>query len=373
MRILFTCVFLDGYHGSVMLVKEHAEYLSSVRGGGHDVTVGTILATPEITEFFTKQNIKVRLLSDVDVDIRYDIVFAYHWPTLDTLLERGLKCEKLVMGSLSSVSKLEAYPSYWDKASLLTTMSEMSQEAHHKNYGIPLERMLVFENNIPDAFAECQIKNLPEFPHHIAVISNHIPKEVENLKKFLPQECSLTLIGRRGKIYQPVTPELLNKFDIVISIGKTVQYAMGIGIPVFEYDHFGGNGYITVDIMNQEAKNNFCGRPQYRKLESAALAAELMDGYAAARAQAPMLRELALERFLLSKKMNELLEAIGQAKNFEGGGGSYNLAIAHGSCFLSWGMKYDRIVKDKTKYKFMASVTAVLLAISVCLNVYLLF
>ena len=236
MRILFTCVFLDGYHGSVMLVKEHAEYLASKRGGGHDVTVATVIATPEITDFFTSCGVAVRHLPDVAVAVHYDIVFAYHYPTRDNLLERGLHCEKLVMGSLSSFEKLESFPQYWDCASLLIVMSEETRMVHHSRYSIPLEKMLVFENNIPDAFAEYAVSCPSLSLSRVAVVSNHIPPEVEELKAHLPYDCTFTMIGMGREICEAVTPKLLSRFDVVISIGKTVQYAMALGIPVFEYD-----------------------------------------------------------------------------------------------------------------------------------------
>ena len=213
----------------------------------------------------------------------------------------------------------------------------MAKKAHHKNYDIPLDKMLIFENNIPDCFAEYKIKNLPEHPKNIGVISNHIPFEVECLKEYIPRGCNITLIGKGREICEAVTPELLNKFDIIISIGKTVQYALGMGIPVFEYDHFGGNGYININNINAEANNCFCGKPQCRKLDGLTLAAEIMEGYARAREQAPALRELALERFLLSKKMDELLKIINNSNKFSCVfGGGYSLSLAHGSCFCSW-------------------------------------
>ena len=39
--------------------------------------------------------------------------------------------------------------------------------------------------------------------------------------------------------------ELLDHYDCVISIGKTVQYCLVQGIPVFLYDRFGGPGYLN--------------------------------------------------------------------------------------------------------------------------------
>jgi len=349
MRILFSCIFLDGYHGSVMLVKEHAEYLASKRGGSHDVTVATVIATPEITDFFTSSGVTVRQLLDVDVTVHYDIVFAYHYPTLDTLLERGMRCKKLVMGSLSSFEKLESFPQYWDTASLLIVMSRETKEVHHSKYGIPREKMLVFENNIPDAYAEYAISCPSHRPYRIAVVSNHIPQEVEELPKHLPKECDFTMIGAGREICAAVTPQLLSKFDVVISIGKTVQYAMGMGIPVFEYDYFGGNGYVTPETLAKEAENNFSGRPEKRKLKSPALAAEIIKGYAEARVQAPALRELALERFLLSKKMEELLEIINNSNKFEivSGGGTASRWLTAPVSVHGWGSGNKELCRQK--------------------------
>jgi hypothetical protein len=54
--------------------------------------------------------------------------------------------------------------------------------------------------------------------------------------------------------------ELLDHYDCVISIGKTVQYCLVQGIPVFLYDRFGGPGYLNESNYELAEYYNFSGR-----------------------------------------------------------------------------------------------------------------
>ena len=107
MKILFTVIFLDGFHGSVIHIKELADYYLHSKKDQFQVEVATLFVAPEVFLFYKKSGIKVKLIQEVDINIKYDIVFAYHFPTIDNLLRRGLKCEKLVLNSLSSFELLE--------------------------------------------------------------------------------------------------------------------------------------------------------------------------------------------------------------------------------------------------------------------------
>lgn len=342
MRILFTVAYLDGYHGSVLHVREVAEYLASAKGGSRDVTVGSIFITPDIEHMFKMGGINVFLLGNIDVSIEYDIVFAYHFPTIEFLLKRGLQCKKMVLGSLSGMEMLETFSNFYNNASLLVLMSQKTLEKHNLFYKIPKEKMFVLENCIPDKFADYQVHRVLSemIPKKIAVVSNHIPQEVWNLRKYLPNDVEITYFGNGTNDYQEITPQLLSEYDVVVTIGKTVQYAMGLGIPVFEYDHFGGNGYITPSNMESETLTNFSGRSTMRKLSAEKLAKELVEDYPKAKSETNILRQLAIDKFLLSKRIDELMNKIIEAPNF-----SYdftnvtyneNLDFAHGEAFCNW-------------------------------------
>ena len=66
-----------------------------------------------------------------------------------------------------------------------------------------------------------------------------------------------------GKNNVRITPDLLLKFDLILTIGKTVQYGLVLGIPVYNYDHFGGDGYITLQNIDFESNYGFTGKPNY--------------------------------------------------------------------------------------------------------------
>lgn len=282
------------------------------------------------------------MLGNIDVSIEYDIVFAYHFPTIEFLLKRGLQCKKMVFGSLSGMEMLETFSNFYNNASLLVLMSQKTLEKHNLFYKIPKEKMFVLENCIPDKFVDFKFtRELSEaIPERIAVVSNHIPLELWKMKEYLPVNTVVTYFGNGTESYQEITPQVLAEYDVVVTIGKTVQYAMGLGIPVFEYDHFGGNGYITTENMESEAITNFSGRSTMRKLNAEELAKNLVKCYPKAKRQSNILRKLAIRKFLLSVRIDELMNKILGTSNF-----SYdftnvkyneNLDFAHGEAFCNW-------------------------------------
>ena len=152
-----------------------------------------------------------------------------------------------------------------------------------------------------------------------------------------------SFFGKQQKNYVPITPEILSNYDVIISIGKTIQYSLGLGIPSYEYDHFGGNGYISVDNIDEEAQNIFSGLPQRRKLSSKQIAHELLSEYPHIYLQVKDLKSISIERFLLSKNIKKLLQIIDDLPNFNGIQENHNLAIAHGTCCAAWLTHYKNL------------------------------
>lgn len=348
MRILLTVAFMDGYHGAVMHIRDFAAYL---KRRGDQVTVATIFVAPAIEEIFTALEIPVTKLEQTPLDENYDIVFAYHYPTIGYLLQQGLKCSKLVLGSLSGIGRLETFPLYWPSASLLTVMSYDTARRHNLKYGLPLEKMYVFENPIPNEFAEYKItRKIPkDYPQKIAVVSNHLTEEVKDLPQYLPKTVTVTYFGKESGNYLEMKPELLSDYDVVITIGKTIQYTLGLGICAYEYDWFGGCGYITPQNMAAEADEIFCGRLTGRKLTAEDMAQELMANYSSCCAQLAALKEMACQRFLVSNSGERLLKAVEQAPVFVRENlakAEYNeaLDLVHADCFAFW-------TKNLYKYK----------------------
>ncbi len=69
----------------------------------------------------------------------------------------------------------------------------------------------------------------------------------------------MKIFGIEGE-FKLITPEVLKDFDAVITIGRTVQYCLALGIPVYCYDRFGGPGWITESNIESASKFNFSGR-----------------------------------------------------------------------------------------------------------------
>ena len=149
---------------------------------------------------------------------------------------------------------------------------------------------------------------------NIIVVSNHAPREIIDLQKF--EDISVTFFGLGCSNYQLITPEVLSKYDVVITIGKTVQYSLGMGIPVYEYDHFGGIGYITAENFEDTRKFNFSGRSSCRKISSEEIHNELIQGYDNSYNESSQLKTLALECFDEATNLNRLLSIIDCSPSF---------------------------------------------------------
>ncbi|HBJ77297.1 MAG TPA: hypothetical protein DDY68_05950, partial [Porphyromonadaceae bacterium] len=333
--ILITVAYLDGFHGSVIHVKEWGTYFVSK---GFNVTIATIMWTPEIYNMITRYGVKVRSVFE-DWNEKFDIVIAYHFPTIGLLLKKGVDCTKMVLGSLSSFEYLESFPLFFELASCLVCVSEESKLFHHLS-GIPLEQMIVIENSIPDEYFNFTIKKKHELPEKIAIVSNHIPEELRDIKRERKFD-TIDFIGMGGDIYTEITPALLSGYDVVISIGKTVQYAMGLGIPVFEYDYFGGCGYLSLENFYREKETNYSGRTTRRKISTYEIVTEILNGYANALHETDKIRQIAKDIFSLSKKLDFLLLKLHNTKDFSKNdllnlNSNVTIEFDHNECFCKW-------------------------------------
>lgn len=139
----------------------------------------------------------------------------------------------------------------------MTAISEKVKNANVQRFGIPESRIKVIPNSIPAPFSRKKKVCSPKI-QKVCVISNHVPPELQEL--YRNEEIVFDFYGTTFKNIVRITPEILERYDVVISIGKTVQYALGMSIPVFEYDRFGGPGYLTPEMFPAESASNFSGR-----------------------------------------------------------------------------------------------------------------
>lgn len=244
-------------------VYEWAKHLVKL---GYSVQVICISYTRTIRKLYNSSGIEVCNLNEVVDKDEFDIVFAYHFPIITFLLSFDLiYCRKLVLGSLSPFEPLESLPLFWKNSSLITVISQEILQKTVNLIKVPYAQIKVFENCVPDDFAFCEKTLVNDKPLKIAIISNHIPDELRQLSSYLPSTSKITYLGSNERSCSLVTPQTLIKFDLIISIGKTVNYALCMGIPVFEYDYFGGCGYISRINFDLEVMTNFSGRASMRR------------------------------------------------------------------------------------------------------------
>ncbi len=142
----------------------------------------------------------------------------------------------------------------------------------------------------------------------VLCVSNHLPAELQGLRRALAGSAvRVDFVGRRsGGRVRRVDARLLAAYDLVVTIGKTVQYALAAGIPVYCYDRWGGHGYLAMDSLEHAEATNFSGRCCGRRLTAEAIAAEIRAGFEAAFAGREGLHREARRRYRLKTNLERL-------------------------------------------------------------------
>lgn len=312
--------------------------------------MGSEVATLEVIDYFLSKNIRVTLLTcavgepvlsqirertaltsiqvnidDVDTylsDHRPDLVWVHHGVLPSVLLENIGNNTKFVFNHMSAHLSIE-YPVSYPIEPLISDLSLFNAQKIkdvHIETGLystmPAENLQLFENPVPDSFLAVERSQEPFQKKRIGIISNHIPAELLQAIAELSKTFDIELVGIQreyGATPQAVSPAFLNNFDAVITIGKTVQYSLVSGIPVYCYDHFGGPGWLTSDNLSEARFDNFSGRGFSRK-SAEELISELNKLSSVSTGDIKALRNIATKEFLMSSRMEQILNHLGKAK-----------------------------------------------------------
>ncbi len=268
---------------------------------GFDVHFVAVRINDVTQNFLAERGIKIYRVDELPTDDEYDIIWAHHFPILPYLIERGLKYKLLVNSCMSEFLSLERPLFFKENIDLILVLTDNLKLDLQKNYGFSDSLIMTLPNTAPDEFFAAN-KKLPLRPKKVAVVSNHPPTELQNLEyDYYGAWCNNSV---------NITPELLTEYDVIVSIGKTVQYALAMGIPVYNYDHFGGSGYITPGNIEIEEAHNFSGRSFHTKKTAKQIQSEIILGYSEARKAAKKLKQIALSRYKLSVRLTEILETL---------------------------------------------------------------
>ena len=293
-RIMLCQPFFSRYSGSEVITLELAEALSDA---GARVTIATWLASSQMqAELANVPNVEVAEINSP--------AFAGNCQTYPPDLvwvNQGLVPAELmsietrfIFTHLSSFNSFEFPFCPAVENSLASLVFFVSEETKNEQLGtgmydqLPKETHRLLENPAPNAFHQnnpVEYKGNPPHLNSLLVVSNHLPDEVYkalNLLKSAGVESKVIGLSREEHDHEQVRVDanLINQFDAVMTIGKTVQYALCSGRPVFCYDHFGGPGWLSEGNYEKARYHNFSGRG-FDKASPQKIAEHIQTGFPA--------------------------------------------------------------------------------------------
>ena len=305
-KVLITNFGIVQFTGSEINTSTIAKRLKEI---GYEVYLGVIETDFPLYDVVKENFDHVIYLLENYFDfskIEFDLVWTHHSFLLDWLIfEKGLKAKKIITSSLSPNEPFESAPIYANELSLTIANSPETYEQLTKVEDV--KNVYLFENYSFSSYFDRNI-NIKEL-RNIAVVSNHIPEEEMQAIDLLRQkQCTVDIYGFAGT-QTLITNEILEKYDCIITIGKTVQYAMSLKIPVYIYDIHGGAGYLTMDNIEQNRSHNFSGRG-FDKKDANTIANEIIENFEKELEQLENIKQYALSNFNFEQKINEILHRV---------------------------------------------------------------
>jgi hypothetical protein len=311
-RALVAANHLKNIAGSEVVALEMTDHLHR---SGYAVTVYASIAEPPMSLLIA--NAGGHIVTDTALirPFAFDVVYAQHQllglfdyaPSQD-----DRESTLILLGRLSRKSYMESGGWLHDRllADMILANSEMTA-AHLREIG-QTGPIHCFHNAAPAAFF-APARALPTRPARILTISSHRDPDLMGALNLLRQECRVQHIGRSGDREELVTPAMIAQADLVISIGKSIPYALAGRTPIYVYDHFGGPGYLHDGNRDAAARFNFTGRCQERHLPAASLAADILENYAIGAAFAHSMPDAWLTRYLLPHHLDQALAVAPQS------------------------------------------------------------
>lgn len=307
MRALLCTNHLAQWGGSELVILELAEALRAL---DWQVEIFTNFMARALAPAFEAVGVPVGVQSKNLRAFNYDLVWIQHHtaPLLDyTLGPDARPATRFVFAHLSSFTEFEM-PGLVAEPLLADLIVCNSRETEAVVIGGDLEDLprRLFANPAPASFFTVRRTGRDATPRRIAAISHHLPPELADALALLRRRVGAEIItvGREGDLYGRVTPDLLKTFDLIVTIGKSVQYGFAAGIPVYCYDCFGGPGYLRNENFERAAYHNFSGRCTPAKRSAEALAQDMLENFhhGVARAEQP-----ADPHFLLESQLEAIL------------------------------------------------------------------
>ena len=306
--VLITTIYLKEFAGSELNCLSLAKRFIQL---GYDVEVATFEYGEPISSVFQEAGIHVTEIPAQELShIHYDLIWAHHAMIFNYLFfEKEISAERIILSSLSSFEPYEQLPLCANACSLCLANSYETRDQLVIE-GVNGEHIIVFPNYVDDEWLQYPVNPQNRTtPAKIAIVSNHIPEELLETKQLLEKAGYQVVIYGLGHNVVMIEPKILSKYDLVITIGKTVQFSMAIQTPVYCYDIHGGPGYLTKENLEKAAYMNFSGRGFAHKTAQE-IAKEVLNGYKENLKMLPVLLEYVQTHSILEKNMDVVLERV---------------------------------------------------------------
>lgn len=257
MKILIATSRFKDLAGSEITVFEYAEEFTRQ---GNEVSIVSFEKTNLLLAECNAAGITVSTFEDEAlIETEWDLIWVLHPPAYYALFTHfDYQTKKTVFSSLSHFEPLESPPIEVRQISLFTTNSIENRRFFCEQFPDYSSRVVVLPNSIPENFWKIAPVEIND--KKLIIVSNHLPDEVLELAERLRNNDWHVDIFGVGHLHKKVSAEDMVNYRACISIGKTVQYSLGLKIPVFCYDRFGGPGWITPENVERAAEFNFSGR-----------------------------------------------------------------------------------------------------------------
>lgn len=312
-KILLTNQSLVYFAGSELVTLERAIYFKK---NSFSVVVATFCYDYPIKDLFEKEGIRVVNLNQEKLNESFDYCIAHHPPTIrEILLFHNVTIKKMCYESLGAgiflghkYHDLERLPTFHQKCNLLIFNSQ-------ENYGIRKGQFPYINKTKYIVIPNSVNKSLFDFKpptnlSKIAIISNHVPEELLEFQSYSTSQnlpCDIYGIKHEHKL---VDKDILRKYDVIITIGRTVQMCFAVGIPVYCYDYFGGYGYITMNNIKNGEFFNFSGRGFGKKIKVQEIYDDLTLNFNNVLSHLEQINKYAKKHFLLERNMKKILRKL---------------------------------------------------------------
>ncbi|WP_295144929.1 hypothetical protein [uncultured Reyranella sp.] len=315
MKILFAINQLSEFVGGSLVPVEVAEYL---HGMGHACTIAANHVDEPLATLVTRQGIVVTDEIPALNAFDFDLVWLQNHtaPLLRYELVDGSRERTLFVFAHLSGLTFHENPGLVFEPLLadVTIANSENLKRHLTQLDVPPDGIVLYPNPAPAGFWRIDPAAEPaQTPTTVQLISNHAPPEIiDALALCIQRGIDTAHIGQAGT-YVRVTPEMLGAGSAVVSVGKSVQYAVARGIPPYIYDRWGGPGYLTVENFERAASANFSGRCCFRKIDAQQIAEEIVEGFPAACRFLAGLSPGLLRRYRMEPYIDQLLSRIDSA------------------------------------------------------------